>query len=46
MDLDHFLGLRHQTHSRERVCFADFGQHKVDNLCLRREMIYAAVMAV
>ena len=28
------------------VCFAEFGRHKVDSLCLRRVMIYEAVMAV
>ena len=46
MDLAQFLGPRHQRHSRETVCFANFGQHKVDNLCLRRAMRYEAVMAV
>ena len=44
MDLAQFLGLRHQRHSRETVCFADFGQHQVDSLYLRRAMIYEAVM--
>lgn len=46
MGLDRSLGLRHRKHSRERVCFADFGRHKVDSLYLRREMIYEGVMAV
>ena len=45
MDLAQFLDLRHQMHSREMVYFADLGQHKVDNLCLRRAMIYEGVMA-
>ena len=40
------LGLRHLRHNRQMVCFAEFGQHKVDSLCLRRVMIYEAVMAV
>ena len=39
------LGLRHLRHSREMVCFAEFGQHKVDSLYLRRRMNYEAVMA-
>ena len=46
MDLDHSLDLRHRKHSRERVCFADFGRHKVDSLYLRRVMIYEGAMAV
>ena len=45
MDLAQFPGPHHQRHSRETVYFADFGQDKVDNLCLRRAMIYEAVMA-
>lgn len=45
MDLARSLGLRHQRHSRETVYFAGFDQHQVDNLCLRRAMIYEAVMA-
>ena len=45
MDFAPFLDLRHQRHSREMVYFADFGQHQVDNLYLRRGMIYEAVMA-
>lgn len=45
MDLPQCLGPRHQKHNRERVCFADFGRHRVDSLCLRRVMRYEAVMA-
>ena len=44
MGLAQSLGLRHQRHSRETVYFAGFDQHQVDNLYLRRVMIYEAVM--
>ncbi len=43
MDLAQCLDPRHRRHSREKVCFADFDRHRVDSLCLHREMRYEVV---
>ena len=45
MDLAQSPDLRHRKHNMGRVCFADFGRHKVDSLYPHRVMIYEVVMA-
>ena len=39
------LGLLHQRHNKEMVYFVECDQRKVDNLYLRKRMIYEVVIA-